>query len=240
MKSYSGFSAAAGCFLQQRFKAAFRFAGKNGDAKLAGAIEIDGGAVEHGNAAGDVKAADDDRNAGGAERPRDVERAGILVGLHTDEPDHAETIRRPETAQQLGDIDPGIGLIDDVDNDIDVGSEHAAPRAIERHAMQRGQRIRRHQSAPPADDVAVIVIVRGFDEHDAETAPRLHGRQGMCHRTPEADPTWPRARREPLFDAPASPARGGEKPCRRRQTFCPLIVGYCPISCPLYSGPFCG
>jgi hypothetical protein len=64
------------------------------------------------------------------------------------------------------------GFVYDVDIYIDVGAEHASLRAIERHAVQRGERVRRHEPAPPADDVAVIVIVRGFDEHDAETTPR--------------------------------------------------------------------
>ncbi len=111
-------------------------------------------------------------NARGAERPRDVERARILIGLHADQPDHAEAARFTEAAQQFRHIDAGIGFVDDVDLDIDVGAQHAALRAIERHAMQRGKRVRRHEPAPPADDVAVIVIVRGFDEHDAETTPR--------------------------------------------------------------------
>jgi hypothetical protein len=178
--------AAAGRFLQQRFKPAFRLAGKNTHAKLAGAIEIDGRAVEHGDAAGDVKAADDDGNAGGAERPRDVERARILVGLHTDQPDHAESTSFAETAQQFRDIHAGIGFVDNVDVDIDVVAEHAALRAIERHAVERGQRIRRHKPAPPADDVAVIVIVRRFDEHDAETTPGPRRRLEMCHGPPAA------------------------------------------------------
>ena len=52
-----------GRFLQQRFEPAFRFAGKDADAEFARAIEIDRRAVEHGDAAGDVKAADDDRDA---------------------------------------------------------------------------------------------------------------------------------------------------------------------------------
>ena len=190
---------AAGRFMQQRFKPAFRLAGKNAHSERARVIEIDRAAVEHGDAAGDVKAADDDRNARGAERPCDVERAGILVGLHADERDHAEAVVFAEPAQQLGNVDPGIGLVDDVDLDIDIGAEHPALGAIERHAMERRQRIGRHQSTPPPDDVSVIVIMRGFNEYDAETAPSRRGREGMGHIPPVRYPTWSGLRSEPLF-----------------------------------------
>ena len=40
--------------------------------------------------AGDVEAADHDLDPGGAQRPRDVEGARILVGLHADQTDEAE------------------------------------------------------------------------------------------------------------------------------------------------------
>ena len=37
-----------------------------------------------------MEAAERDRNARRPERPRDIERARILVGLHADQPHHAE------------------------------------------------------------------------------------------------------------------------------------------------------
>ncbi len=45
---------------------------------------------QHREAAGHVEAADHDRNAGCAQRPRDVQRARKLVRLHADQADHAE------------------------------------------------------------------------------------------------------------------------------------------------------
>ena len=42
---------------------------------------------QHGDAAGDVEAADADRQPGVEERPRQIDRARKLVGLHADEAD---------------------------------------------------------------------------------------------------------------------------------------------------------
>ena len=46
---------------------------------------------KHGEAAGHVESADDHRDAGLAQRTRDIKRARELVRLHADEPDHPET-----------------------------------------------------------------------------------------------------------------------------------------------------
>ena len=91
----------------------------------------------------------------------------------------------------FGDVDAGIGLVDDIDLDIDVGAEHVALRAIERHAMQRRERIGRHQPTPPSDDVTVIVIVRGFDEHNMESISYHHHTSLTCSGSPHRGDTHP-------------------------------------------------
>ena len=64
-------------------------------------VEIDRLAVEHRDAAGGMEAAERDRNAGRPERPRDIERARILVRLHADQPHHAEIAVAREAAQSV-------------------------------------------------------------------------------------------------------------------------------------------
>ncbi len=54
---------------------------------------------EHGEQAGHVEAADDHRHAGRTKRPRDIERARILIGLHADQPDKAELAVRLHLAR---------------------------------------------------------------------------------------------------------------------------------------------
>ena len=72
----------------------------------------------------DVKAADHDGDAIGAELTAEIEGAGKLVRLHADQADHAGAGR----ADALGhafDVDDGITLVASLDFDIDVGAEHA-------------------------------------------------------------------------------------------------------------------
>ena len=163
---------AGGGVLQQRVQTAFELAGENGDAEFAREIEIDGGAVEHRDAAGNVKAADHDRNAVLAERTREIERARVLIALHADQRDHAEPVGFAKLAEQLANVDAGVGLVDHVDDDVDIRAEHPALRAIQNDAVNRGERVRRNETAPPADDVTVVVIVRRLDKHHVESPVR--------------------------------------------------------------------
>ena len=134
---------AVGDTTQQRLETAFGLARENRNAEFARKVKVDRLAIEHRQAAGDVKAADGDVDAGSAERPGDVQRARILIGLHADQPDHAEAVMLAEAAQQLGDVDPRIGLVDHVDVDVDIRAEHATIGAVERDPVQSGQRIGR-------------------------------------------------------------------------------------------------
>ena len=153
---------AGGGVAQQAVEASLGFAGEQRDAHGAGGIEVDRGAVEHGQAAGYMEAAHRHRNAGVAKRLGDVEGARILVRLHADQPEQAEIAMLAEAPDQLLDVDAGIGLVDDVDVDFDVLSQDMPLRRIERQAVNGGERIRRNQGPPPTDDVAVIVVMRGF------------------------------------------------------------------------------
>ena len=77
---------------------------------------------------------------------------------------------RAEAADQLGDVDAGVGLVDQVDIDLDVLAEHMPLGAIEGEAVDRGERIRRDQGPPPANDVAVIVVMRRLDQDELKAA----------------------------------------------------------------------
>ena len=172
--------AARGDVLHQHFKPAFNFAGENADPEFARKVEIDGFSVEHGNAARHVKPADDDRDAGLAKWPRDVERPRVLVALHADQPDEAEAAGFSKAADQFRNFDARIGLVDGVDFDVDVRAKHSALRAVERDAVEGGKRVRRQQPAPPPDDISVVVIMGRFDEHDMEAAIRHRTLSPLC------------------------------------------------------------
>jgi hypothetical protein len=56
--------------------------------------------VQHGEGAGYVKSADCDRYTSGPEWASDIESAGILVRLHSDQRDKSEIAVTPETGDE--------------------------------------------------------------------------------------------------------------------------------------------
>ena len=106
-----------------------------------------------------MEAAHRDLDAGVAERLGDVERARKLVRLHADQAEYAEIAVLAEAFDQLLDVDAGIGLVNDVDVDLDVVAQGLALCRIERQAVNGGERIRRDQRPPPADDIAIVVVM---------------------------------------------------------------------------------
>src|SRR5579862_3387262 len=121
-----------------------------------------------------------------------MQRARILVRLHADQADETEIAVGAHLGNDALDAHPRIGLVDGDDVDIDVGPEHLALRAIVDQSVDGGQRIRRHRRAEPADDIAVVVVMRRFDQDHAETPARAGGlrpRLTRLHAGPVPDPT---------------------------------------------------
>ena len=100
-----------------------------------------------------------DLYAGGSKRPRDIDRARVLVRLNADEGDHAEAPMTAKTGKKRRHIDMGVGLIDCLYVEVDIRPEHLPFRAIGRDAVHVGQRIGRNDRAPPADHISIVVVV---------------------------------------------------------------------------------
>jgi hypothetical protein len=115
-----------------------------------------------------VKPTYSDLDASFSERTRNVEGTGILVGLNTDEGDQSEIAVMPQTGQEARDDDPRVRLINRLDIDGDIRSKNLAFGAIGGDAVNSRKRVRRDHRAPPADDVAIIVVVRRFDQDELE------------------------------------------------------------------------
>ena len=109
-------------------------------------------------------------DGGFAEGLGDIERARVLVRLHADQAEQAEIAVLAEALDQFLDIDPGVGLVDDVDVDLDVLTEDVSLGRIERQPVDGGERIRRDQRPPPTDNVPVVVIMRRFNEDELKSA----------------------------------------------------------------------
>ena len=161
---------AVGDVAQNVGHAAFGLAGEQMDAEIERFLQIGRQCRQHGNAAGDVKAAHDDIEPERTELPAEIERARILIRLHADQPDHAAA----GGADALGHrrhIDDGVALVTGVDLDVDVGAEHAVVGAFPHQPIDAGQRVRRQRRAQPLDDIAILVVVRRLDQLDPKGAP---------------------------------------------------------------------
>jgi hypothetical protein len=117
-----------------------------------------------------VEPADNDGNAGSPQRPGDMQRARILIGLHADQADKTEIAIGAHGGDDAIDAHPRIGLVDGGDFDLDIGAEYLALGAIVDEAIDAGERIRRHRRTVPTDDVAIVVVMRRLYQHDAEFA----------------------------------------------------------------------
>ena len=129
----------------------------------------------------------------------DVERARELVRLHADQHHHAGTGGLDHRRQACR-TDAGIGLVEGVDLDLDVIAEHATVRAVAGDAVEAGERVRRDRRAEPLDDVAVIVVMRRLDQHEAK-APRNVAIRYRRHSQTE-HPLEP-CRARPTLDRPS-------------------------------------
>src|SRR6478735_1934707 len=113
-----------------------------------------------------MKAADHHRHAIGTERAGDIERARVLIRLHPDDADQAESVVTPKQGAQLLDLDAGVDLVDDRDVDRGVGPEHGAEPRIPSEAVQHGERVRRNERPHPLDDIAIVVVMRRLDQNE--------------------------------------------------------------------------
>ena len=93
--------------------------------------------LQHGEAAADVKSADRDGHASGAELARDRHGARELVGLDADHADEAGMAGLPDPPGDPLDRDPDVHLVVGVDLDRDILAEDLAVGAILRDAVKR-------------------------------------------------------------------------------------------------------
>ena len=66
--------------------------------------------------------------------------------------------------------------------DLDIFAEHVPLFAIECQTVERRERVRRNRRTQPLDHVAVVVVVRGLNEHEAKSL------RGRCSRDRRSRP----------------------------------------------------
>jgi hypothetical protein len=86
-----------------------------------------------------------------------------LVRLHADQGNQAKIAIAAIPGDERRHIDASVGLVDGIDFDFDLGPQHLTRDAIGRNAVNGGKGIGRNHRAPPADDVAIVVVMRRLD-----------------------------------------------------------------------------
>ena len=114
-----------------------------------------------------MEPANDDRHAGGAQCPRKIERARILVRLHPDQPDET-TVGCADLPDRVFDVDDGVALVERVDFDIDIGPKHAPGGAFGKQPVNAREAVGGNGRAPPLDHVTVGIVMRRLDQDDFE------------------------------------------------------------------------
>src|SRR5512147_2830747 len=105
---------------QQVEPSLLRLAGEKGDAEILSLTDFRRQLRQHGKAAGNMKAADADLDAGRAQRAGDVHRPRKLVRLNADQADQAVPAVVAYLPDDLARIDPRVGFVIGAQADLDI------------------------------------------------------------------------------------------------------------------------
>ena len=150
---------------------------------------------QHGEAAGDMKPADGDLGASLAKTPGEIEGARKLVRLHADKADQAGTGLRDGAGDAFR-PDARVGLVGSENLDVDVWTQRPPLGAFQRYSVQGGEAVGGDGRTQPLDDIAVVVVVRRFDQMELK---RFSG-HGTSLRAPARPYCHVRAARGSLVD----------------------------------------
>ncbi len=149
------------------FPLAFDFAGNHRNTFVQQFLYVRLLSAEHVDRAAGVKAAHDHGDALGFELTRHVEGAGKLIGLHADQANQQVGARLLAPANDFVDGNFFGGFIEGRHDD-GQGAEHSAFPYVFGQAVQNIEGVARQHSFPEADDVTVVVVLRGLDQDDVE------------------------------------------------------------------------
>jgi hypothetical protein len=110
-----------------------------------------------------VETANHDRDPMDAKLSREINRAGELIRLYTDETDEASITVAPEPADNSLNRNRSGRFVVGCYCDRYAVAENAPLTRTLRETVEDGERIRRHETAPPLNYIAVVVIVGWLD-----------------------------------------------------------------------------
>ena len=181
MKSYNGCEMAVGRVAQHRVEPPFGFTREYGDTHVPAGVELDARPSSIERHPDTWKPPMATGIPASRKRSRDVEGTGILVRLDADERDKTEISVTSKAGDEPLDVHARVGLVHHLDVDGNVRSQDLPLGAIGRNAVHGRERVRRNHRTPPADHVAVVVVMRRLDQDELEASPSRHAHPRMWH-----------------------------------------------------------
>jgi hypothetical protein len=157
-----GLQAPLMCRAQQVREVLLRLAGEEGDAQIQRLLQLPGQVREHGQTAADMKTADRHLQARLAEAARQVQGAGVLVGLDPHQADQPLPAAGLEAADDPRHRHHGVGLVIGLDADLHLLAEHPPLVGGAGQPEEAGQGIRGNPGLDPLNDVTLVVVMEGL------------------------------------------------------------------------------
>lgn len=83
-------------------------------------------------------------------------------------PDQSLQVISLKAADEFCERQDGVDLVVDFELEFDAGAEDLAALRVKGEAVESGRRVCGNPSAPPLDDITVVVVMRRFDQGDEE------------------------------------------------------------------------
>src|SRR6516165_7666571 len=130
---------------------------------------------QHCETAGHMEATNGHRNTSVAERAREIQRARILVSLHSGEYDKPESAMPAESLYDLVRPYARSDFIDNRNVDRNIGPECLARGGILEQTVENGERVRGYDRTNPLNDVTLVVIVGRLDQRQLKSSASWRG-----------------------------------------------------------------
>ena len=144
------------------------FAGEHRNAERLRLDDLRGKLGQHGEAPGDMEAAETDLIAGRSKLTRDIHSARKLVRLNPDDADQRPAAPALEISDDPAREHAAIGLVVGVDLDPYARAQDLAFAGVLGQAVHAGERVGWQRRAEPLNWIAVVVVMRRLDENERE------------------------------------------------------------------------
>ena len=169
---------------------AFHFARDDGYTKVKDLLDIGRGVMKQGNSATDVEATDNHIHPGSAESPGKINSAWVLIGLYPHQAHHRFPAGSTAAPDNLGNVELMDGFVKEFNRYFEILTQRSTPLDIFSERIQTGQRIAWQHPSPMAQYIAIVIILRGFEQHDVEAANALRTLRDLTLIVSEQEDEW--------------------------------------------------